>query len=711
MFWRVREMKQFLYFLVALLAFGALFGLALVPVGMSLAVSVAKACAVGLALLALLPGKAARLLFVTICAWVVTRYIGWRFMSLPLDGGFAASVCAVLLLLAECYGAAMLLLGLFVNVWPLERAPRKLPTDMSRWPTVDVYIPTYSEPLSVVGPTLMAAMEIDYPRNKLRVYVLDDGFPRSQNPNTDPETARDLALRTEGLKALCARHGATWLTREKNEHAKSGNMNAAMRQTQGELILVLDADHVPTRDILKNTAGFFPYDRRLAFVQTPHFFLNADPVEKNLQLLNRMPGENDMFYRVVQKGLDLWNTSFFCGSAALIRREAVEDVGGFSVDSITEDASTSVKMHQRGWRSAYLGIPMVAGLQPETFAGFTVQRLRWAMGMVQIMLKQNPLLIRGLAIPQRLSYLSIVMFWLFPLARVAFFSAPFMSLFFNMTIYPVGIEFFWAYTVPYLVAVLVSFDKTFGRVRRIMISELYETLQAFYALPAILSTIVNPNAPTFKVTPKGEHLDEEFISNLNLPFYVFYGLTILGLAWGGLRMVMEPESRSALLLSVSWLGFNWVLLSGALGCLVERAQKRSRPRVPMADRCTLTGADGEPRPGMLVDGNEKGVRLRLFDGRQVEAGWLEVDDIRLPVKPLPGRVVPPGEDHPMLFACETAEQERAAVMLCYGRSNRWMRIWTSRESSSNLLLSALGVIRIALKGGHYHLSKLLQSSK
>lgn len=701
-------MKIFLYSSVALAAFLALFGLAVVPVGMALATDMAVACVCAVVFLALLPGRTARLFFVTLCAWVVVRYIAWRFHSLPLDGNIFASAGTILLLCAELYGVTMLLLGLFVNAWPLEREPAPLPKNTKDYPTVDIYIPTYSESVSVVAPTLMAAVEIDYPKDKFNVYVLDDGYPRSQNPKTNPETAHELAQRTEELKALCERHGATWLTRERNEHAKSGNMNSAMKHTKGELLLILDADHVPTRDILKNTAGFF-VDPKMAFVQTPHFFLNADPVEKNLRLLNRMPGENDMFYRVVQKGLDLWNTSFFCGSAALIRRTAVEDVGGFSVDSITEDASTSVKMHQKGWRSAYLGIPMVAGLQPETFAGFTVQRLRWAMGMMQILIKQNPLVVRGLAIPQRLAYLSVIMFWLFPFARVAFFIAPFLSLFFNLTIYPVGTEFFWAYTVPYLAAVIMSFEKTFGKVRRILISELYETLQAFYTLPALISTLMKPNAPTFKVTPKGEVLDKEFVSEFNKPFYIFYGLTIAGMMWGAARMVFEPESRSALMLSVAWLGFNFVLLSASLGVLVEKVQRRDRPRIDVNERITLIGKFGQ-RDAVLVDVNETGALIKTLDGERLADFSLLIGNVIMPTEQIKAREAYLGKgEHAVKFVFPTAKHERTAVLLGYGKSARWMKVWTDRESSSNFLLSALGVVRIAIQFGSAHLSKLLSA--
>src|SRR5262249_50244571 len=162
-------------------------------------------------------------------------------------------------------------------------------------PVVDVYIPTYSESLSVVAPTVLGALAMDYPADKLRVYVLDDGFPRARTAK--PEAAQELLSRAVELRALCERHGAHYLTREANEHAKSGNLNSALAQTSGELVAILDADHIPTRDFLQNTVGFFLKDDRTALVQTPHFFTNPDPVEKNLGLFNQMPAENDLFYR------------------------------------------------------------------------------------------------------------------------------------------------------------------------------------------------------------------------------------------------------------------------------------------------------------------------------------------------------------------------------------------------------------------------------
>lgn len=693
-----------LFGLLAFLTFAGLMALAVLPVGLAVSMQLSMACIAGVLLFGFLPGRAARLFFVTLCTWVVLRYIGWRFESLPLNNGPLAGTAAVLLLCAELYGAGMLLLGLFVNAYPLDRPIVPLPRDADNWPTVDVFIPTYSEPMDVVAPTLLGAMEIDYPKDKLRVYALDDGYPRSLTTE-DPEQRAVLQERTRQLQLLCERHGAVWLSRDKNVHAKSGNLNAAMKQTDGEFVLVLDADHVPTKDIVKNMVGGFLKDERLAFVQSPHFFLNADPIEKNLGLFNKIPAENDMFYRVVQKGLDLWNTSFFCGSAALLRRKALEDVGGFSVDSITEDASTSVKMHQRKWRSAYVGVPMVAGLQPETFAGFIVQRLRWATGMAQILVKQNPLTVAGLSAGQRLSYLSVVFFWLFPFARITFFIAPLLSVFFNMTIYPVGLEWFLAFTLPYLVAVIMGFERTFGRVRAILMSEVYETLQSFYALPALLGTFLQPNKPMFKVTPKGETLDEHFLSEFKKPFYFFYAMVSAGLVWGLARMVYEPEIRYSLALSVIWLFFNVVLLSAALGVMLEAPQRRVRPRVEVKEEVIVDFGDEAHRHAVIRNINENSAMLKMLDAHAkvpehfiVRKGKLHWNASVLHHRRDPKHP----HDIAVLLSCTTPEQERGLVSLVYGSSKRWQTLWEGRETGTNFLWAMGGVAVVALRSAYRH---------
>jgi len=373
-----------------------------------------------------LAGRAAvlRLLFLCLAALVTARYIIWRATSTLGFDSPVSWIAAVLLFAAELYGVTVYGLGLFINMMPLRRAPPPLPADRSTWPTVDVFVPSYNEDAEILETTLIAALNMRYAPGRLKVYLLDDGGTEQKRQDPDPAKAHAAQLRHDTLQALCARLGELYLTRQRNEHAKAGNINSALQQTSGDLVVIFDADHVPTVDFLERTVGSFVADPKLFLVQTPHFFINPDPLEHNWKIFGRIPSENEMFYNVIQHGLDFWEASFFCGSAAVLRREALLEVGGVSGDSITEDAETALSLHARGWRSAYINHPMIAGLQPETYSGFITQRVRWAQGMLQILLLKNPLRQRGLRWWQRLAYFNSAFFWFFPFARVAFMLAP-----------------------------------------------------------------------------------------------------------------------------------------------------------------------------------------------------------------------------------------------------------------------------------------------
>lgn len=461
----------------------------------------------------------ARILSLTLLLIISLRYIFWRTFFTLVYAGFFSFTGTILLYGAEVYGFVLFLFGLVVNLSPINRESAPVARDDAALPTVDVLVPSYNEDSAVLAVTLCAATQIRYPKDKLAIYLLDDGGTLEKRSDPDPNKAAAAQARHAELKRLCQRFGVRYLTRDRNRHAKAGNMNEALSKTHGDLILVLDADHVPTADILEKTVSFFQRDPELFLVQTPHFVVNPDPIEKNLDTFADMPGENEMFYRVIQKGLDFWNAAFFCGSAGILRRRCLEEIGGFSHDSITEDAETALLLHARGYRSAYVGHPMVAGLAPETFSGFVTQRMRWAQGMVQIFMLRNPLLIRGLSVWQRLSYLSNCLFWFFPFARLIYLLAPTAYLFFGLKIYHASSAQFLAYTLPYFIASMYATGVLFGKIRWPFASYVYEVMQSFFSLSAVWRTIRNPRAPDFKVTPKGEQSSFDYISPLAGPFY------------------------------------------------------------------------------------------------------------------------------------------------------------------------------------------------
>ena len=231
-----------------------------------------------------------------------------------------------------------------------------------------------------------------------------------------------------------------------------------------------------------------------------------------------------MFYGIIQKGLDKWNGAFFCGSAAVIRREALKIVGGFSGITITEDCETALDLHSRGWRSMYIDKPMISGLQPETFSSFIGQRSRWARGMFQIFLLKNPVLKRGLTLAQKICYLSNMTYWFFPFFRLPFFVSPLLFIFFNMQIYIANAQEFISYTVLYMIANMMMQNYLYGAVRWALVSEVYEYVQTLYLARGLFSVILNPYKPTFNVTDKGNSLDKDHLSELSTPFFVLFAV-------------------------------------------------------------------------------------------------------------------------------------------------------------------------------------------
>lgn len=658
-----------------------------------------------------------RVVFLILAGFLSVDYFYWRTFTTLTYHDPVSFFFAMMLYFAELYGFVVYLLSIFVNVDPLERKPLPLPKDEDLLPTVDVLIPSYNEDPDLLEVTLLSALDMEYPKSKLKVYLLDDGGTDQRCRSEDPELATASRHRRLELQSLCNRWGVHYVTREKNLGSKAGNINNGLQFSTGELVAIFDADHAPTSDFLKNTVGWFRHDPKLFLVQSPHFFVNPDPIEKNLQTFSSMPGENEMFYKVIQKGLDYWNSAFFCGSAALLRRRCIEETGGISGDTITEDAETALTLHARGYNSAYIGIPMVSGLSPETLTSFIGQRIRWAQGMVQIFILKNPLLIPGLTLPQRLCYFSSCFFWFFAYARVVFMLAPVCFLIFGLKIYDANFVDFAAFAVPHLLAVFMVSDFLFGKVRWSFVSELYELIQSVYTLPAIVRVFFNPRAPTFKVTAKGETLGEDYISPLARPFYFFLMFNIIALIFGVMRFIVTPAESFPTGVTMLWATFNVFILLAAMGTLFERRQRRATPRMPIA-------ITGRVRLGKkfyaaeIRDLSIQGCGLVLdpaYESLFVEGLELE---LTLPDHPKfadtvfhivirnarrePGELFVGGQ-----FEHTSVEETKLKVLLVNGSSQRWMDFQATRERRIGVIRSALFLLTLGIRYSLQHFGHVM----
>ncbi len=669
----------------------------------------------------LLPrNEMSRILLFTIGTFATVRYFWWRtFETINWHDPLSFSV-AILLYAAELYGMIIFLLGMLTNLQELRRAPCAPHGPPEAWPTVDVMIPTYDEDPALVAITIIAATQLRYPSDRLQVWICDDGGTDQKLNDHDLAKAAAASDRVAALKAACELYGARYHARERNEHAKAGNLNAAFAHATGEIVMILDADHIPAVDFLERTVGFMQDDPDVFLVQTPHFFVNADPFEKNHALFGRVPAENEMFYRVIQPGLDFWNSAFFCGSAALLRRKHLDEVGGIAGMSITEDAETALELHARGYRSVYLDRPMISGLQPETYAGFVVQRIRWAQGMAQILLLKNPLFKRGLRWYQRINYFGSCFFWLFGFARLAFLLAPLAYLTFGLKIYDATPTTFFAFAVPYLIATIVVSDHLYGHVRGSLVSGVYELLQAAYIGPALVRVLMKPRAPSFKVTPKGEVSDHDYVSSLAAPFYVMFLVVMVGMASAAIRWTMVPAERAIIGITLVWNTLNLIYVNAALGALYELRQRRTAPRMPLSLPGKLVVA-GQAQALTITDLSVGGAALTLA---AAPPGFERGTRFTLEaVEPATGRLVaidaeaanvrPSGDGGLVVgahFVLDSPDARRVAVLLAHGDSERWVAFQGARDKYHGIFASIGFLLDLAFRPNFRRMRALLANA-
>jgi cellulose synthase (UDP-forming) len=646
------------------------------------------------------PRTWSRCLVLSILLAVTIRYVIWRSLSTlnldtPTEGIFSLGLFLMEMLVSVC---GMIQFWLMLRMRDRKREADYFATavlDGTFTPSVDVLIPTYNEPEFILRRTVIGCQAMEY-ANK-RIYLLDD-------------------TRRPEIRALAEKLGCHYITRPENTHAKAGNLNHAIGKTCGDLIVVFDADFVPTKNFLSRTVGFFQ-DETVALVQTPQSFYNVDPIARNLGLENVLTPDEEVFYRQIQAFRDGAGSVTCSGTSFVVRREALEAVGGFVTDSLSEDYFTGIRLSAKGFRLVYLNEKLSAGLAAENMAAYVTQRLRWARGTLQaFFIEANPLTIPGLNPLQRLAHLEGLLCWFTSWSRIGFLLMPLAYSFLGVIPVRATAAELLYYFLPYYVIQLAVFSWLNDRSRSALLSDIYSVVLAFPLAVTVMQVMLDPFAKGFKVTPKGNS-NHRFTFNwqIALPLIILFIATAISfwrtfdvwMASGAWNATIDSNYKG-LSLGWFWSAYNLVILGITILILLDapkadrfewfelrRTVKLTLPKATLPDSTQFLPRIGlAPLWGVTTLISEGGAEITLTQALPSElplatAMPIEIEIMEAQLK-LRGIITQVGMRDEFLtvrvyFESLTMRQHRGLVEMLFCRPGQWKR-WNSPGELQSLLI-------------------------
>lgn len=556
-----------------------------------------------------------RKLAIVVTSIICLIYITYRgLFTLNLATTYS-TIASLMLYTAEIFGIISLYL-FFLQVWEVKDPPL-MPVLEGR--TVDVFVPTYNEDPLLLRATLQACVAMDYPH---KTYLCDDGgteqrtrYPEPDDPDYEEKKKKADAARERqaALKAICEELGVIYCTRPKNEHAKAGNLNYAFDRTDGEFMIIFDADHVPEPNFITRLLGYFA-DENLAFVQTPHAFYNFNSFQAVYDpRKNKYWEEGQLFYQVIQPGRNRWNCPIFAGSAAMFRRKALKEVGYIATETITEDMHTGMRMNARGWKSLAIRDRLVAGQAAPDVTTFHTQRLRWGEGNISIMFYDNPLTMRGLSWPQRLCQFASMINWTGGVFKLLIYATPILMLFTGV---PPVAQFTWLLlimTLLYLVSVLWTVKYVLNGHGSIINSEIYTMMGFWTQIRATCRALFWRKFQSFVVTQKRGRQSKSIIPFIR-PHIVLVALSIIALGWAWARPLTGiSDDFYKPIIPTFWTVVNMLLalyvIRRALAPEDQRFSFRHQVQLPVA----YEREDGTCGAGITIDLSEQGMSLVTYE--------------------------------------------------------------------------------------------------
>lgn len=522
------------------------------------------------------------------------RYLIWRWQETYTQD---APIFWTVILLAEFLTFCGLIL-FYYDIWDEGDTPRQqVPVTRDKAHlidtgsmTVDVFVTSFDEDLEVIQPSLAAAKTLNVPKNfDVQVHLLDDG----NRPH---------------LQKLCDQLSVRYHARPDRAGFKAGNVREAMLHSDGDFIVICDADTILFPNFLRNTLGYF-HDPKVSWVQTPHWFydlpngrsvrgwlrfrLGRHPLL--IKLIEQIFGKSragqdpfmnnpELFFDVIQRRRNRHNASFSCGAGSIFRREALLAValGDAATEAlklidnksthsgdistlrvafpvplkfhISEDILTSIYHHKQGWKSVYHPQVEARMLSPQDLSAWLQQRMRYATGTFDIFLHQIHLFRSGLNWKVQLHYLATFWSYFSVLWFPILYFAPAVSLATGWAPVSSYSWVFFSYLLPFLILNEISllvgckgFNTNFGRIAVVALWP-YNFLAFFQALLR--------RKMHFLPTPKTPN--QQMSLRILWPHFVMLMIFAAALCLALWRQNMGDEAytRTFIIVNVFWLSWN-----------------------------------------------------------------------------------------------------------------------------------------------------------
>lgn len=553
-----------------------------------------------------------------ISTFLTLIYLVWRFLfTIPIGFGVVSAIAGITLFTVEFLGMIEAAIHHSnMNKYEDVKVP-KVPLD--RFPEVDVFIATYNESSDILYKTVNGCRYMEYPdKSKVHIYLCDDG-------------------RRPEIKELAQKMGVNYLDRMDNKHAKAGNLNNALNHTSSPLIVTFDADMIPKSNFLMRLAPFFIEQEILneeleenereyiGFVQSPQAFYNPDLFQFNLFSENRIPNEQDYFYKDIQVARNRTNSVIYGGSNTMISRKALEDIGGFYTNSITEDYATGILMQKKKFKCIAIGEVLASGLSPQDLKSLIAQRIRWARGVISTNFKLHIWLSKELTFSQKTNYWASKWYWYFPIKRLIYFISPILFAVFGYRVINCSLFEVLLFWLPMYVCSNISLKLLSGNIRTTKWSGVYETILFPFMIVPVLLESVGISLKKFKTTKKNAVTEETTTSYVHIiPFMLLVGLSIIGLARCIASVILTGDI--SVVVVMFWLCFNMYVLFMAIFFLLGRKILRKNERVFLQTECTLK-VGGRVFDTYTKDLSEEGVSVLMQNPISIDENELVDIDI------------------------------------------------------------------------------------